>query len=171
MTTGDSELDETRQQEDIDSVVSLINRNERFVNFLSIDDYFITDETINNINPTKLDLIYLSINCRNLSFGSVVNLIESQKQLKYLQLFERNLVTYETVGYFNFTSKVEILRIESSRFTPNQFSRFIRLFRKLDTFLSLVNHHFVANVSQFLIKMIAEYAMIADLKNYPKFQQ
>jgi hypothetical protein len=75
MTTGDSEMDENQQQEDIDSVVSLISRNERFVSFPSIDDYFVTDETINNINPTKLYLIYLSINCRNLSFGSVINLI------------------------------------------------------------------------------------------------
>ncbi len=55
--------------------------------------------------------------------------------MKYLQLFERNLVIYETIGYCDFTSKVQIFRIESSRFTPNQFSPFIRLFRKLDTFI------------------------------------
>jgi hypothetical protein len=42
---------------------------------------------------------------------------------------------FQTIGYFNFTSEVEIHRIESSRFTPIEFSQFIRLFRNLDTFI------------------------------------
>jgi hypothetical protein len=128
------QISDAQQQEDIDSVVSLINRNEQIFHRLSISTLSLTDQAINNIDPNKLDLIDLSINCRNLSFGSVVNLVKSQKMLQNLRLSNCNFVTYERIENLDFTSKVRGLSLSSCRFTPKQFLHFIQLFRILDTF-------------------------------------
>jgi len=128
------QISNAQQQEDIDPVVSLINRNEQILHHLSIDTLSFTDQAINNIDPNKLDLIDLSINCRNLSFGSVVNLVKSQKMLQNLCLSDCNFVTYERIGNLDFMSKVRELSLSSCRFTPKKFLQFIQLFKILDTF-------------------------------------
>jgi hypothetical protein len=63
------ELYETQQQQDIDSIVAFINRNDKVMKYLLFETHLVTDQTINSIDTTKLDLIHLSINCRNISFG------------------------------------------------------------------------------------------------------
>ncbi len=124
-------LPQSQEQENIDSVVSLINRNEQIINHLSIEVYA-TDQAINNINSNKIDLKYLLINCRGLSFESVVNLVQSQKMLQPLDL--TNFYTNENMRNLGFAPKVRIVGLYSCEFRPKQFSQFILLFRILDTF-------------------------------------
>ncbi len=121
----------TQKQQDIDSVVSLINRNEKIIKQLSIR-ISATDQAINNINTNKINLKYLLINCWGLSFASVVNLVQSQKMLQRLDLI--NLCTNEYIGNLSFAPKVRILCLTLCQLRPKQFLQFIQLFRILDTF-------------------------------------
>jgi hypothetical protein len=123
-------LCKTEQQEDIDSVVSLINRNKQIIKHLSIR-ISTTAQAINNIDSNKIDLKYLSINCMSLSLGSVVNLVQSPKMLRRLCLchFDIN----ESIGNFNLTPKVGILSRSFCEFRPKPFSQLIHLSKKLDT--------------------------------------
>jgi hypothetical protein len=122
---------ETQRQQEIDSVVSLINRNEQIIKQLSIG-ICVTDQDINNINSNKIDLKFLAIRCWGLSLGSVFNLVQSQKMLQRLDL--RGFDINQSIGNFNFAPKVRILSLYSCRLRPKQFSQFILLFRLLDTF-------------------------------------
>ncbi len=104
-----------QQQQDIESMLTLINRNEQIVKHLSIENYRISDQLLTDLISTRIDINYLSINCEKLSFESVINLLRSQKSLICLNLYECHFYTNQSIGEISFTSGVLKLRIAKSQ--------------------------------------------------------
>jgi hypothetical protein len=113
--------------------VSLIARNESRIQRLYFEFYPISDNFFDSIG-LKLDLTVLSVNCQNLSFQSIVNIIQSQNRLKDLKLCQFRFIRTQIVRNISQESRVRYLTLIDCRFTVKQFSRFIRLFKTLSVF-------------------------------------
>ena len=117
--------------EDITSLISYIERNNRCLESLFIGVYRISEEEFDSI-CSHLDLKQLEINCEILSLNSLVPILgKSQPNLLNLTLVQlsiENSVLDSDRHYL----KVRSLRLIDCRFEVKSFIQFLKLFRFLE---------------------------------------
>ena len=119
------------EEEDINSLMSYINRNNRCLESLHISDYHISEELFETI-CSQLDLKQLSINCQLLTLSSLVRILcKSQQNLS--KLTSIGLLLEDSVFFCDrHFPKVRSLRLNWCDFEVNSFIEFLKLFRFLE---------------------------------------
>ena len=118
-------------EEDIISLMSYIEQNNKCLEILFISDYLISEELFASI-CSHLDLKKLSISCKLLSLSSLIrNLSKSQPNLSFLTLFGLRFENSVLVSDRNYL-KIRSLGLNLCQFEVKSFIQFLKLFRFLE---------------------------------------
>ena len=119
------------EEEDINSLMSYIKRNNKCLESLFISDYHISQE-IFALMCSHLKLKQLSINCKNLSLIYLIPILcKSQPNLSYLSLNELSPEN-SVLSNDSHILKIKSLRLNLCCFEVMSFIQFLKVFRFLE---------------------------------------